>query len=205
MEINYLDYLKKINGLSVEEINVDEILKKDINYDLEILTVTMIQNDLIELEGLLDSLESSVALYMEKSITYFNIIKQYTTLKINNGENIIDNYSIILEEALLKNPFIRRCYQSTRELNFRRKMSAIDTLNEALENIPNTEDVENMTKNFNELFDSKNKENLKLLEGIVSFNDPSMKNVRDIIYNEKILEKVQQIKEHNIKEQEENK
>ena len=183
MEINYLDYLKKINGLSVEEINVDEILKKDINYDLEMLTVTMIQNDLIELEGLLDSLESSVALYMEKSITYFNIIKQYTILKINNGEDIIDNYSIILEEALLKNPFIRRCYQSTKELNFRRKMSAIDTLNEALENIPNTEEMKNISEDFEKMFSKENKDNLKILENIVAFNDPSMKALKDVVYD----------------------
>ena len=183
MEINYLDYLKSIEGKSVEEINTSEILKKDMNYDLELLTVSMIQNDLIGLEGLLDSLGNSVALYMEKSIVYFDILKQYTILKINDGEDIIDNYNIILEEALKKNIFIQRCYQSTKELNLRRKMNVIDTLSDALENIPDAEDMKNISKDFEKMFSKENEGNLKLLESIATFNDPSMKALKDVVYD----------------------
>ncbi len=183
MEINYLDYLKSIEGKSVEEINISEILKKDMNYDLELLTVSMIQNDLIGLEGLLDSLGNSVALYMEKSIVYFDILKQYTILKINDGEDIIDNYNIILEEALKKNIFIQRCYQSTKELNLRRKMNVIDTLSDALENIPDAEEMKNISKDFEKMFSKENEGNLKLLESIATFNDPSMKALKDVVYD----------------------
>lgn len=183
MEINYLDYLKSIEGKSVEEINTSEILKKDMNYDLELLTVSMIQNDLIGLEGLLDSLGNSVALYMEKSIVYFDILKQYTILKINDGEDIIDNYNIILEEALKKNIFIQRCYQSTKELNLRRKMNVIDTLSDALENIPDAEEMKNISKDFEKMFSKENEGNLKLLESIATFNDPSMKALKDVVYD----------------------
>lgn len=183
MEINYLDYLKSIEGKDIEEINISEILKKNINYDLELLTVSMIQNDLVDLEELLDSLDNSVALYMEKSIVYFDMLKQYTTLKINDGEDIVDNYNIILEEALKKNIFVYRCYESTKELNFRRKMNVVDSLSEALENIPDTEEMRNISKDFEKMFSKENEGNLKLLESIATFNDPSMKALKDVVYD----------------------
>lgn len=185
MEINYLDYLKSIEGKSVEEINVDEILKKDVNYDLELGVISTIINELKDVKRLFDTdmINDIVEMYMEKSIIFFNIIREYTTLKLNLDDDVVDNYNIILEEALKTNPLVCRCYKGIEEINAKQRLKIVESLSELLKDIPDVEDVEEMTKNFNELFSENNKESLKLLENITSFNDPSMKALKEVVYD----------------------
>lgn len=51
-----------------------------------------------------------------------------------------------------------------------------------MKNLPSVEEVDKMTQDFEKVFSKENENNIKILQDIVTFNDPAMKAIKDTIY-----------------------
>jgi hypothetical protein len=185
-KIDYLDFIKKFNETEENEakINlVNQIIRTDLNLDIELRAVSLATDDLGNLDSLFNEIVAVTETYMKKSIIYFEALRNYTTLDVKDEYDGIENYNIQIEEILKNNIMIKRYYDTVNEIHNRKQLDIVKELSRSLKDIPSIEEVDKMTKDFSKIFNEDNKENLKTLQDISSFNDPAMKTLKDAIYS----------------------
>lgn len=180
-----MDYLKFVDEFNKGEIkDVSPYIKKDINMDLEMMAIENGVEILNDLDRINDGSIPVTEYFMKRSVIYFQMLKDYTTLEfLGDNDDSVENYNIAIEEEFKKNVFIKRYYEGVNEVYHSQQLIAIKELTNALKNVPSVEDVEKMAKDFDNVLGDKNSEKLKLLNDVMVFNDPSMKMLKDTIYN----------------------
>lgn len=184
-KIDYLDFIKQlteIKDMTEKRAFVEKILIQNTNLDLEMATVKMAFEDLEDLDSLFDDSQPITEYYMKKSIIFFEIIKNYTLLDVKDND-IVENYNIELEELLKENIYVKRIFDSIKTIYENDKIKVVQEFAKVIKNLPAPEEVEKMANDFQQVFDEGNKENLKILQDIVSYNDPAMKNLKDTVYS----------------------
>lgn len=184
-KIDYLDFIKQlteIKDMTEKRASVEKILIQNTNLDLEMATVKMAFEDLEDLDSLFDDSQPITEYYMKKSIIFFEIIKNYTLLDVKDND-IVENYNIELEELLKENIYVKRIFDSIKTIYENDKIKVVQEFAKVIKNLPAPEEVEKMANDFQQVFDEGNKENLEILQDIVSYNDPAMKNLKDTVYS----------------------
>lgn len=182
---DYLDFVKEFNEANeIKKVEmVESILKKNLSVEDEMANVTIAMQEINSLNEIFDGSNIVVEYYLKKNIIFFEVLKGYTILNIKEDDVDVNNYNIIMEEILLESLMIKRFYNIVKELETRNDIQVIKDLNIALKNIPDEGSVKRMTEDFSKILNPDNKENLKLLQDIVAFNDPSMKILKESVYD----------------------
>ncbi len=142
-------------------------------------------------------------LNLEHSIDYFYIFQEYYIIFANeldlflNVENIpavedmdFSDFDINLKSILEEIPFIKMFKDIIKDTINSVHLDSINELTKALEetNISN-DDLERAEKSLRNMFEGQGEERLKLIESILAYNDPNLKNIKDFIYDPKITVK----------------
>lgn len=186
-KVDYLEFVKKLDEIEnyQEKVNlVNNILNHNITLDLEMATVALAIDDLSDLDVLLNSTANNfvVDYYMKKSVVFFEMIKNYTFLDLKDEYDVAENYNIQLEEILKLNEFVKRYFSIVNEIYKQKNIKIIQDFSDSLKNLPSVEEVDKMTQDFEKVFSKENENNIKILQDIVTFNDPAMKAIKDTIY-----------------------
>lgn len=184
-KIDYLDFVKQLTEVKdtiEKKALVEKILVQNIDLDLEMATVKMSFEDLEDLDSLFDDSQPITEYYMKKSTIFFEIIRNYTFLDVKDND-VVENYNIELEELLKENAYIKRVYDSIEAIYENDKIKVVQEFAKVIKDLPTPEEVEKMANDFQQVFDEGNKENLEILQDIVSYNDPAMKNLKDTVYS----------------------
>ena len=186
-KVDYLEFVKKLDEIEnyQEKVNlVNNILNHNITLDLEMATVALAIDDLSDLVVLLNSTANNfvVDYYMKKSVVFFEMIKNYTFLDLKDEYDVAENYNIQLEEILKLNEFVKRYFSIVNEIYKQKNIKIIQDFSDSLKNLPSVEEVDKMTQDFEKVFSKENENNIKILQDIVTFNDPAMKAIKDTIY-----------------------
>lgn len=186
-KVDYLEFVKKLDEIEnyQEKVNlVNNILNHNITLDLEMATVALAIDDLSDLDVLLNSTANNfvVDYYMKKSVVFFEMIKNYTFLDLKDEYDVAENYNIQLEEILKLNEFVKRYFSIVNEIYNQKNIKIIQDFSDSLKNLPSVEEVDKMTQDFEKIFSKENENNIKILQDIVTFNDPAMKAIKDTIY-----------------------
>ena len=186
-KVDYLEFIKKLDEIESYQEKVDlvnNILNHNITLDLEMATVALAIDDLSDLDVLLNSTANNfvVDYYMKKSVVFFEMIKNYTFLDLKDEYDVAENYNIQLEEILKLNEFVKRYFSIVNEIYKQKNIKIIQDFSDSLKNLPSVEEVDKMTQDFEKVFSKENENNIKILQDIVTFNDPAMKAIKDTIY-----------------------
>lgn len=184
-KIKYSEFIKNI-----KENDISQILVNNMDLQLEMATVTSILEKLSNLDIISNSLDSIVAHYMKKNIVFFEIVKNYTILDISEQDSI-ENYNIELEEKLKANVYIKRVYSTISDVIETNNIKIISEFKIALENLPSAQETNEVLGNFEKIFSTGNQENLNILKEIVAYNDPTLKTLKEVVYDdtEKLVNK----------------
>lgn len=201
-KIDYLDFVKQLTEVKdtiEKKALVEKILVQNIDLDLEMATVKMSFEDLEDLDSLFDDSQPITEYYMKKSTIFFEVIRNYTFLDVKDND-VVENYNIELEELLKENAYIKRVYNSIEAIYENDKIKVVQEFAKVIKDLPTPEEVEKMANDFQQVFDEGNKENLEILQDIVSYNDPAMKNLKDTVYSA-IPEQKETILDNEIKKE----
>lgn len=191
--IKLLDFLKEINGKNIEEI------KKIINEKNIIKSEITVAGVYIALRTLGDGIqigekrENNIQKILFREVMlFYSIIENFTNIEILSDEKTIENLNIYLEMALIELSdkiylFKKMFEEYIVENRYKVIQELTDTFNSGL---PSAEDINSLQDSLNEMFKEESPEKLKVIQDILAYNDPLMKEVKDIIANPQISEGV---------------
>lgn len=170
-----------------EVIKDNKLLKKVENIDIVVRAINIARQ----------------ILNLEHSIDFFYIFQKYFLILINEidlfleVENVptlekidFSDYDAAMQEVLENIPSIRMFKDMIEDVISSSQFDAINELRVVLEdtNISN-DDLERAEATLNNMFSNQSDERLKLIESILAYNDPNIKNIKDFIYNPEITVK----------------
>lgn len=181
-ENNYKNLLEKINGKTLSEVK--DIVNKNVEF----------KNDLgyfqqyIEVQDIMDRLSiyddySDITSYLifKNELIFSSVLANFTNLEVLPEDAGANNHNIYLEMALKENPLIKNFYDITNEALARRDNLLIHELNQTLNGLPSIEEIEKLKEEMSHVFDETGDEKLEQINNILSFNDPTMKMIKDTI------------------------
>lgn len=199
--MEFKEFKEKCFGKTVEEIK--EILKKEKDFfktDIELVKLCIEAGNCAE--EILNIDKTFVPLYLFKknySIMLY-VYKELTNLQLIPEDESFSDYDIFVEKAIIELNSNACFFKETVEAII--KESKYETINRLYETfdkgLPSLEDINKMEDNLKNIFSEESPEKLKTIEDILAFNDPSLKQIKDIVYNPKL-----QISDNNQDNQEE--
>lgn len=191
-EINYLDFLNEIKGKTIDEIK-DSIVKEEvIKSDLEVINVyDALQNLYTRLQ--IASIKNTVQkIFVEKVFIYYSILEYFTNLEILPEQKVIENINSYLEIALIEmSDKIYLFNEISKEIIVEERFKIIEDLTEVFKSgLPSVEEINSLQDSLENIFKDESPEKLEKIENILAFNDPIMKNLKDILVNPTLQEKV---------------
>lgn len=192
--MNFKEFKEKYFGKSVEEIKKG--LMKEENFwkkNNDIISICLDIDKLIEQIITIKKEHPSVFLLQKKMLILRYIFENFTTLESIPENDMAEDYDFIIEEVI---------FSLSSEARFVNQMvnNGLNELhNIVLENLyeifnektPSTEDIEKMATQLENMFKDESPEKLELIKNILDFNDPTLKEVRDNIYENKTLNKIE--------------
>lgn len=195
-EINYLDFnnfIKEIEGKNIDEIkviinNIDGFWKDPTN--LQIFS---------EVDGLLDSINGlqknivSIYSYLKREKVFLKELELFTNLFDIPQFDGLDSYNIYLEKALKEeNIKVQMFYEIVEEGLQIQKEQVLNELYETFKtNIPSIEELQGLETGLQDLFAKESPEKLKLIDSILAYNDPTIKQIKNIIDIESLNNNIQ--------------
>lgn len=197
-KLSYVDFLNEIKGKSVNEIC--ELLKDNKVY-VENITSTdefLIVGEVIRRIKLCDTTDSNQYSFLKRSIIYFNALENFTNFDISSLDMGMENYNICLEMALQSNPQIKHYYNVVDDVLREEELKMIRELDKLFKKMPSIQDLDVMQRKLKNMFSDESDERLKLIEGILAYNDPTMKTIKDTmldstLMNEETKEQLQEV------------
>ena len=199
--MEFKEFKEKCFGKTVEEIK--EILKQEKDFfktDIELVKLCIDAGNCAE--EILNIDRAFVPLYLFKknySIMFY-IYKELTNLQLIPEDESFSDYDIFVEKAIIELNS-NACFfkETVEEIIKESKYETINSLYETFnKGLPSLEDINKMEDNLKNIFSEESPEKLKTIEDILAFNDPSLKQIKDIVYNPKL-----QISDNNQDNQEE--
>lgn len=191
-EINYLDFLEKIKGKSVDEVKTLVIQNNIIANDIEVIDVyDALQNLELKLQASMET-DNIQSIFVRKIFIYYSILERFTNINVASEEKVIENLNIYLELVLISlSDKIYLFSEMAKEIIVEERFKIIKELTGMFnEGLPSVDDIQTLQTSLENMFKDESPEKLEKIESILSFNDPVMKGVRDILVNPQIQEKV---------------
>lgn len=174
---SFIETLNKFrNG---EVIDISDILEKRDAIDMKIILDTILfQINILKTKGY-DKVKYEVE---KESIKFFYGLLQCTSLEIQKEDIDIVNYDIDFEDSILEHSvFAKKMYFMIDNIIRKDDIEIVSMLEDSLKNIPKLEEIKETQKEMDEMFQNKKDGELKFIEDILAYNDPSMKAIKDII------------------------
>lgn len=174
---SFIETLNKFrNG---EVIEISDILKKRDAIDMKIILDTVLfQINILKTKGY-DKVKYEVE---KESIKFFFGLLQCTSLEVKKEDIDIVNYDMDFEDFILEQSvFARKMYFMIDNIIRKDDIEIISMLEDSLRNIPKLEEIKETQKEMDKMFQNKKDGELKFIEDILAYNDPSMKAIKDII------------------------
>lgn len=174
---SFIETLNKFrNG---EVIEISDILKKRDAIDMKIILDTILfQINILKTKGY-DKVKYEVE---KESIKFFYGLLQCTSLEIQKEDIDIVNYDIDFEDFILEHSvFAKKMYFMIDNIIRKDDIEIVSMLEDSLKNIPKLEEIKETQKEMDKMFQNKKDGELKFIEDILAYNDPSMKAIKDII------------------------
>ena len=174
---SFIETLNKFrNG---EIIEISDILKKRDAIDMKIILDTILfQINILKTKGY-DKVKYEVE---KESIKFFYGLLQCTSLEIQKEDIDIVNYDIDFEDFILEHSvFAKKMYFMIDNIIRKDDIEIVSMLEDSLKNIPKLEEIKETQKEMDKMFQNKKDGELKFIEDILAYNDPSMKAIKDII------------------------
>lgn len=190
--INYLDFLDKIKGKSIGEIK--DLIKENevIKNDLEIINVyDALQNLYARLQ--IASTQNDVQkIFVKKVFVYYSILEYFTNLEIISEQKVIENLNIYLEMALIEmSDKICLFSEMAKEIIVEERFKIVEELTEIFKSgLPSVEEINSLQESLGNMFRNESPEKLEKIENILAFNDPVVKDLKNILVNPTLQEKV---------------
>lgn len=191
--IKLLDFLQEIDGKNIEEIKnlikEKDLIKSDISVAGTYIALKTLSNEIQIGEQREDNIQK--VLFREVML-FYSIIENFTSIEVTSEDKSIDNLDIFLEIALIelsdKICLFKKMFEKyIVENRYKVIQELTDTFSSGL---PSAEDINSLQESLNEMFKEESPEKLKTIQDILAYNDPLMKEVKDIIANPQIDEGV---------------
>lgn len=136
-------------------------------------------------------------IFNKRQMIMLYILKNLTNLELIPEDNSFEDYDIFFEKAVLElNSKAFLFSLIVEEIIKEKKDEVINELYETFNSgLPSVDEIKEIQTTIGEVFSKESPENLKTIENILAYNDPIMKQVKDIvttnttILNEKIESK----------------
>lgn len=187
-KISYISFLEDI-----QEKNVTEIYEILVAKNLFVSKVNSTEEFLIVGETLrriqlCDKTDSNQYSFLKRSIIYYEALENFTNFEISSLDMGMENYDIYLEMALQNNPQIKHYYNVMEDVLREEELKMIRELDTLFRKMPSVQDLDVMQQKLKNMFNDESTDRLKLIEGILAYNDPSMKAIKDVMLDETLME-----------------
>lgn len=171
-------------GKSIEYIK--EELKKDENFfktDIDMIKLCIDANDCANKILEMDKAFPALYLFKKKYAIMLYILEELTNLEMIPEDESFEDYDAFVEKAILE--LNSHCYffkQMVEEIILENKSKVISDLYETFEQgLPSVEQMQELRTSIKDVFADETPENLKMIEDIMAYNDPTMKSIKDIV------------------------
>lgn len=186
-EMNYLDFLEEVKTKNADEIykylNEQNILINEVSATDEFLIV----GEVIRRINLCDREDSNQYSFLKRSIVYFEVIENYTNLNISSLDMGMENYNISIELALKKNDLIFHFYQSVQDVLREQEIKIIGEMCKILDSASQINKINSIEQSINNMFSGMSDDKLKLIDGILAYNDPTLKAIKDNLLDQTLM------------------
>lgn len=186
-EMNYLDFLEEVKTKSADEIykylNEQNILINEVSATDEFLIV----GEVIRRINLCDREDSNQYSFLKRSIIYFEVIENYTNLNISSLDMGMENYNISIELALKKNDLIFHFYQSVQDVLREQEIKIIGEMCKILDSASQMNKIDSIEQSISNMFSGMSDDKLKLIDGILAYNDPTLKAIKDNLLDQTLM------------------
>lgn len=189
---NYLDFLNEIKGKTINEVKNYIKDNNVIKNDLEVINVYDALQDLYTKLQIASTSDNVQRIFVKKVFIYYSILEHFTNLDITSDQKVIENLNIYLEKALIEmSDKICLFNELSKEIIVEERFKIIEELTEVFKSgLPSVEEINSLQDSLENMFKDESPEKLEKIENILAFNDPVMKDVKNILVNPTLQEKV---------------
>lgn len=177
---------KKLKEI-LEEVNKNERIE---------IQKYLTSKDILEIETIIDVIMLKISILQGKQLDevqyeiekqqaiYFFGLLQCTSFEIEEEDIDITNYNLKLEEMILQNSYeARKIKETVENIIQRRELGVVEELSNQFKNFPTVEETKELEKNLDNIFSKRNSGDLKIIDDILKYNDPSLKLIKDVLSN----------------------
>ena len=177
--MSYLTLLQKIEGKSASEIYDFINDAQGFTSNKSAMDEFLIVEEVVRRINLCDTIHCGQYSFLKRSIIYFCALENYTNFDISSLDMGMENFNICLEMALKKNELIAHYYQVVEDVLRQQELTMIRELDNLFKTMPSIQDLDTMQNKLKNMFSEESEDKLKLIEGILAYNDPTMKVIKD--------------------------
>lgn len=193
-EVKYLELLNDLEGKSIAEIK--EIIKNsDIIYNnietMDVYEAVIDTYNKIQNANNNDN-DSIKKIFINKIFVYYAILDYFTNINITSTEKTIENLNVYLEMALIElSDKIYLFNEIIKEIIIEDKFRIIKELTDVFNSgLPSVDELNSLQDSLGNMFKDETPEKLEKIESILAFNDPVMKELKNVFVNPELQEKV---------------
>lgn len=196
--MDFKEFKEKCFGKSIEEIkdficDIENFWKEDV----DLIKLTIDAGTLAESIFALDKDFASLYLFKKQYSIMLYIFKELTNLEMVPEDERFEDYNAFVEKAMIE--LNSNAYFFKNMVNDVIKQKQQDVFDKLYvifnEGLPTKEDVKEMKEELDNMFSNESPENLKIIESILAYNDPNIKQIKDFIFNPKVS--MSNIDKHN--------
>lgn len=187
--MEFKEFKEKCFGKTVEEIK--EILKQEKDFfktDIELVKLCVEAEACAKEISNIDKTFTALYLFKKGYNIMLYIYKELTNLQLIPEDESFSDYDIFVEKAIVESNSNAYFFKETvEEIIKELKYETINKLYETFDKgLPSLEDISKMKDSLKNMFSEESPEKLKTIEDILAFNDPSLKQIKDIVYNSEL-------------------
>lgn len=192
--MDFKEFKEKYFGKSVVDIVKDLMLETDFwKNDKSMVELCLDIDKLIETIIQLDKTHPSIYSFQKRIIILKYILETFTVLESFPELDTFDDFDVSVEEAIYtvssQARFINQMVNDG--LQELRNIVLEDLYNIMKDGIPNEKELQELTQSLENMFKNESPEKLGLIKDILDFNDPSLKQIKEQVYNNNDMNKLQ--------------
>ena len=191
-----INYIKE--GIQKE----DSFFKTDIDMIKLCIDAENCAREILEL----DKDFSGLYLFKKKYRIMLYILQNITNIELIPEDEDFEDYDSFFEKAILETNSKASFFKEMVEDIIREKQNNI--LNELYDvfntKLPSVEEIKEIKASIGDVFSNESPEQLKTIEKILAYNDPTMKTIKDVVMDVNINTELQNVLEKKIEEKENN-
>lgn len=115
---------------------------------------------------------------------FFYGLLQCTSLEVEKEDITLENYDLKLEDCILKNSYsARKMKEIILNVLQEEKSEVLNLLVKEFKNIPNEDNLIKLQERMDKMFNNRSSEDLKMINNILDYNDPTLKMIKEMIYS----------------------